>query len=324
MSKRDETIFSMNRLGGLGKPFLFVINFEMNDAVVLEPPETAGRNILFDFNGRTNVTSGIPPKQIRVFRKHPVSYEEYHPAYERVLAALRRGDSYLVNLTFPTAIETVLDLQEIFFTARAKYRLLFGDRFVCFSPEIFVRIGEGVISSYPMKGTIDADLENGAEILLNDPKELAEHTTIVDLIRNDLNMVATDVRVERFRYIDRLHTNDKDLLQVSSKISGRLPGDYRGRIGDIIFGMLPAGSVTGAPKKRTVQIIREAEQSERGFFTGIAGYFDGSNLDSCVMIRFIEKTANGLRYRSGGGITINSDAESEYNEMIDKVYVPLV
>ena len=88
--------------------------------------------------------------------------------------------------------------------------------------------------------------------------------------------------------------------------------------------MLPAGSVTGAPKEKTVQIIRETEPFERGFYTGICGYFDGESLDSAVMIRFIEKTDNEMVFRSGGGITARSDASSEYLEMIDKVYVPVV
>ena len=94
------------------------------------------------------------------------------------------------------------------------------------------------------------------------------------------------------------------------------------RIGDIVFTLLPAGSVTGAPKRKTIEIIHEIENYERGYYTGIFGYFDGATLDSGVMIRFIEKTPEGLIYKSGGGITSFSRPESEYQEMIDKVYVP--
>ncbi|OGU77880.1 MAG: hypothetical protein A2279_07140 [Stygiobacter sp. RIFOXYA12_FULL_38_9] len=86
--------------------------------------------------------------------------------------------------------------------------------------------------------------------------------------------------------------------------------------------MLPAGSISGAPKKKTVEIIQNAEKLERGYYTGVFGYYDGNNLDSAVMIRFIEQTAEGLVYRSGGGITFMSDVNSEYQELIDKVYVP--
>jgi len=87
--------------------------------------------------------------------------------------------------------------------------------------------------------------------------------------------------------------------------------------------LLPAGSVSGAPKKKTVEIIRNAEGQDRGYYTGIFGFFDGNNLDSGVMIRYIEKIGDQLVYRSGGGITTHSNWKSEYQELIDKVYVPI-
>ena len=174
-----------------------------------------------------------------------------------------------------------------------------------------------------MKGTIDASIADAENIIINDEKELAEHYTIVDLIRNDLSIISKNVKVDKFRYIDKLNTCDKQLLQVSSQISGELYDDYNSALGDIITSMLPAGSITGAPKKKTVDIIKDAENYDRGFYTGIFGIFDGINLDSCVMIRFIEKTDKGFIYKSGGGITVNSNLNSEYNELIDKVYVPL-
>jgi para-aminobenzoate synthetase component 1 len=174
-----------------------------------------------------------------------------------------------------------------------------------------------------MKGTIDASVENAKELILNDSKELAEHNTIVDLIRNDLSLVAENVAVEKFRYLDRIKTSHRDLWQVSSKITGDLPDNYTENIGDIIFTMLPAGSVSGAPKKKTVEIIENAENYTRGFYTGIFCYFDGKNLDSCVLIRYIENDDNKLVYKSGGGITFKSKAELEYEEMLKKVYVPI-
>ena len=82
-------------------------------------------------------------------------------------------------------------------------------------------------------------------------------------------------------------------------------------------------SAMAAPKKKTVEIILDTEEYQRGYYTGIFGYFDGKNLDSAVMIRFIENTEKGMIYKSGGGITSFSDKESEYLEMIDKVYVPI-
>jgi len=198
------------------------------------------------------------------------------------------------------------------------------DKFVCFSPEIFVRIDGGEIKSFPMKGTIDATLPNAGQILMQDTKEAAEHATIVDLIRNDLSMVSDHVNVTSYRYIDRLQTNKGPILQTSSEISGTLPPDYKEHIGDILFRLLPAGSITGAPKSKTIQIIAEAEDYERNFYTGVMGYYANGKLDSAVMIRFIEQGNEGqLYFKAGGGITAKSRWESEYNEVKQKIYVPI-
>ena len=146
--------------------------------------------------------------------------------------------------------------------------------------------------------------------------------TIVDLIRNDLNRVAEQVDVRRFRYIDRLQVSRGEILQVSSEVTGRLTGNYYSRLGEVIFGMLPAGSVSGAPKPSTLHIISCAEGGRRGFYTGVFGYFDGKRLDSAVMIRYIEECDGQYYFRSGGGITINSDCRAEYEEVLAKVYLP--
>ena len=175
-----------------------------------------------------------------------------------------------------------------------------------------------------MKGTIDASIPGAEKKLFDNQKEQAEHATIVDLLRNDLSQITTNVTVEKFRYVDKIVSNQKELLQVSSKISGIISESNRRKLGNIVFCLLPAGSVTGAPKNKTIEIIRSAETYKRGFYTGIAGYFDGQNLDSCVMIRFIENQNGSLLYKSGGGITAQSIAEEEYQELIDKVYVPII
>ncbi len=110
---------------------------------------------------------------------------------------------------------------------------------------------------------------------------------------------------------------------MSSEITGKLSADYHKHLGDILVTLLPAGSISGAPKVKTLKIIEAAENETRGYYTGVFGYFDGENLDSGVMIRFIEQKGDRLFYRSGGGITIQSDLRSEYQEAIDKVYVPI-
>jgi para-aminobenzoate synthetase component 1 len=256
-------------------------------------------------------------------KKLPVSFSSYLRSFETVSQNIKLGNSYLLNLTFPTFIETELTLEEIYLMSVARYKLLYHNQFVVFSPEIFVQISNGEIKSFPMKGTIDASIPGAKNIILNDEKELAEHNTIVDLIRNDLSIFADEVRVNRFRYIDEIKTKDSVLLQVSSEITGRLGKGYESRLGSIITGMLPAGSVTGAPKNETLRIIAESETYERGWYTGVFGVFDGKSLDSGVMIRFIENESGKLTYKSGGGITSLSDPVKEYEELISKVYVPV-
>ena len=308
----------MNEYGAMRVPFLFVVDFEMNKPVVLNTDEISKSKIRFTI-GKKEIAE--IKKEIH-FKTYPVEFEKYAEAFDYVVKQISLGNSYLTNLTFPTRIETNLSLKEIYSHSRARYKLLLEDEFVVFSPECFVKIEGGIISSYPMKGTIDAAIPSAEKIILNDEKEMAEHITIVDLIRNDLSIVAKDVHVEKYRYVEKIETNKKSLLQVSSKIAGKLEGNYHERIGDILFSMLPAGSISGAPKKKTVEIIQNAEKLERGYYTGVFGYYDGNNLDSAVMIRFIEQTPDGLVYRSGGGITFMSDVNSEYQELIDKVYVP--
>ena len=314
----------MNDLGNKKIPFLFIINFDITDSYICPIKDIDSKKIKYDVNGFTNcdISKKTFPKQF-YFKKFNLDFDEYKTAFNKVMYNLRQGNSYLANLTFPTKIETNLNLEDIFNHSEAKYKLYYKNKFVVFSPEIFVQIKNKKIFSFPMKGTIDASIADAENIIINDEKELAEHYTIVDLIRNDLSIISKNVKVDKFRYIDKLNTCDKQLLQVSSQISGELYDDYNSAIGDIITSMLPAGSITGAPKKKTVDIIKDAENYDRGFYTGIFGIFDGINLDSCVMIRFIEKTDKGFIYKSGGGITVNSNLNSEYNELIDKVYVPL-
>jgi len=312
-------IQKMNNLAVMHQPFFFAVDFEMENPVVLTIDEIKKSGIKF----MIGATERISTKKNVIFHTKPIEYEEYLNAFNYVMKQIALGNSYLTNLTFPTRIETNLTLEEIFNFSKAKYKMLYQNKFSVFSPECFVKIEDGIISSYPMKGTIDAAIPNAEKIILADEKEMAEHITIVDLIRNDLSIVAKNVRVEKFRYIEKIETNKKSLLQVSSKIVGELEENFHVRLGDIIFSMLPAGSISGAPKKKTIEIIKNAEKEKRGYYSGVFGCFDGNNLDSAVMIRFIEQTNEGMFYRSGGGITFLSDVKSEYNELIDKVYVPV-
>ncbi len=307
----------------------------------------------------------------------PPLYDDYERSFNIVKSNIMAGNSYLTNLTCKVPVSCNLSLEDIFNQAKGKYKLLLRKKrtqaedkthlkeeevhlkeeeeaqnkahlkeenieenlnpFVCFSPETFIRIKGGRIYSYPMKGTLDASLPDAEKQLMEDRKEAAEHATIVDLIRNDLSRVAENVRVDKYRYIDVLHTNKGDILQTSSEISGRLPEDYPHHLGEILAAQLPAGSITGAPKDKTMQIIQEAEGYNRGFYTGIMGIYDQGELNSAVMIRFIEEevfpskteeeknseASRKLYFKAGGGITSKSDCRKEYEEVIQKIYLPI-
>ena len=318
MLRTDSIFEKMNELGAAKVPFFFMIDFLKENAEVIALDQLPS-DVQFSMHQNKAKTEPVEFS----FKKNPLSYNAYQKQFEIVHDHLLFGNSYLTNLTCATPIETDLSLSEIYHSTQAKYKLNYKNQFICFSPEIFVRITDGKISSYPMKGTIDASIPNAKEIILNDEKEAAEHATIVDLIRNDLSLVANNVTVTNYRYMDELVTNEKTLLQVSSEIVGDLDENFSSQIGTIFDKLLPAGSICGAPKKKTVEIILEAETYERNFYTGVFGVFDGKNVDSAVMIRFIEQEDNQLTFKSGGGITAKSDCESEYNEMIQKVYVPI-
>ncbi len=306
----------LNSYGKQKEPFLFVISFDLEDYDIIKL-----KNIKDDIRFCID-SDKINHHKLKV-EKEFINFEIYKDQFEKVQENIKEGNTYLLNLTSPTKIKNNIPLREIYDNSNGKFKLYYKDRFVCFSPERFCEIKDNKIYTYPMKGTIDASIENAQEIILNDPKELAEHTMVVDLLRNDLSIVSKEVRVENFRYCDTIKAGEKELIQVSSKISGSLDKNWNESIGDILTALLPAGSITGTPKKKTTQLINEIEDYDRGFFTGIFGVYDGKSLDSAVMIRFIEKDKNGtLTYKSGGGITCDSNLKSEYDEMCDKVYIP--
>jgi len=317
----QHTIELMNELGAQGKSFVFIIDFDFEKPLIFDPDDFSG--LLW----KTPSAANYPPKEMQQkqleWNIHPVGLEQYQQAFAEVQHHIHNGDTYLLNLTMPSRVETNLSPEEIFHQSDAPYKIWLKNQFVCFTPEIFVRINNGIISSFPMKGTIDASIENAEHRLINDEKEVAEHHTIVDLIRNDLSMVATEVQVDRLMYIERISTNRGDLLQMSSQISGKLPENYPQSIGTILAKMLPAGSICGAPKTKTLEIIQKTESYMRGYYTGIFGFFDGKNFDSCVLIRYLEQGDDQLIFKSGGGITFLSDCQSEYNELIQKIYVPI-
>lgn len=346
----------MNRLGRSGTPFFFAIDFEMRYPVIVPLSRMHDSFLLFNIQGRRNDYGRHPTVSSNMFNNislNPrfISRADYSRAFQLVQSEQQSGNSFLCNLTFPTPLEPEpeLPLKDLFFQVQAPYRVYMNfstlpDEWIypccpdvkdipreilIFSPETFVQTHHERIYTYPMKGTAlvepEQNLRQEEQRLLADEKERAEHITVVDLLRNDLGRVGRDIQVEKFRYCDPIPVAGGRLLQVSSRISAALPRDWKDFLGDMTARLLPAGSVSGAPKRETCRIIARAEGSPRGYYTGVCGIFDGYNINSGVMIRYLERPAlnSSLLFRSGGGITIYSQEQAEYLELQAKVRLPL-
>lgn len=327
MSENSEHITKwadrLNELGCKRQACFFLMDFEQRRPRVWDLAAEEIDQPSFSFPNRREEQA--PPEgllPIQLVADH-VPADVFQRAFQVVQDGLQRGDSFLTNLTFPTPVQLTGNLEDIYWQSEAKYRIFAPDNFVCFSPETFVTIdASGYIESRPMKGTaLDTDIARNE--LLTSRKEIAEHATIVDLIRNDLSQVAKRVRVTDYRYFHKIATSSRGLVQTSSKIGGQLPQDWHEQLGTILARLLPAGSVSGAPKRATLDIIQRAEPGPRGYYCGIGGYFDGESLDTCVLIRFIEKTEDdNYLFRSGGGITARSNWREEFAELQAKIRIP--
>lgn len=313
----------LNTYGRRQTPCFFLLNFRADEGAIWSLDQLSANEVLVQFPGFSNLPNSRRSHQRPIgWSVAPPSYADYLQRFGVVQSGLRAGDSYLVNLTLPAPLFSNVDARGLMLLSEAPYRIWWRDHFSCFSPETFMRIQENQISTYPMKGTAP-DEAGAAERLLNDPKEQAEHATIVDLLRNDLARVSKRVRVVRYRYPHTTIQRKRGLLQTSSEISGQLPDNWFYELGDLLLELLPAGSVSGAPKPSTLQIIRSAEGQSRGYYCGIAGLFDGQQLETAVLIRFIEIQPNRqLRFWAGGGITANSDPQAEYQELLQKMHLP--
>ncbi len=321
---KKSHIDQLNKLGKEQIPFVALIDYKMQEVLLYPHDElSAHTDILYDsplmsYQHKKNTSQKITLQIVHSEK------ESYIQNLQQAIRYIKDGHSYLLNFTDSTVVTTPHSLEEIYYASRALFKVLLPKHFVCFSPERFVQIKNNRIHTFPMKGTINAEIPHAEELLLRDLKETTEHNTIVDLLRNDLSIVAQDVQVEKFRYISHIQSPDQNILQASSHISGRLDKQWNSHIGDILNKLLPAGSISGAPKTRTLEIIDELENHQRGFYTGIAVFFDGNELDSAVLIRFLETTEHPHKYiyKSGGGVTALSLPEKEYQETLQKIYVP--
>lgn len=319
----------LNDWGKSNRDFFFFISYDSQKNILL-PLEQQNSHLFFSFPGKSKLPQN-PEKHILptpiVFEPVPPGFEQYEHVFSSVMRYLKGGVSSLINLTFPSGIKTNLDLEHFFLHAHAPFKVLYRNKskgFTCFSPEKFINISNNEISTFPMKGTIPSEIPNAEKRLINDKKESEEHQAIVELMKNDLSSFAHDVSVKKYRYIDRVTTSGGDILQTSSEITGHLNSNWNHYIGELLMSLSPAGSIAGSPKQKSLEIINECEIYDRGFYSGVFGYYSNKTLYSAVAIRFIEQIDNSYIYKSGGGITAKSSCEKEYKELIEKIYVPFM
>lgn len=195
-----------------------------------------------------------------------------------------------------------------------------GFRVIGSSPEILVQVENGIAETYPIAGTrargkTDEEDKRLEMELLADEKERAEHVMLIDLGRNDLGKVCEmgTVKVDQFIEIVRF----SHVMHIASRVKGKVAGDKT--CVDVLKAAFPAGTVSGAPKIRAMEIIDELERNRRGLYAGGVGYFDFSgNMDMCIAIRTMFAHDGRIYFQAGAGIVADSDPEKEYQETINK------
>ena len=296
----------------------------------------------------------IAPKESFRFYPQVVSaqgFEDYERAIEQIKEAIKRGDSYQLNYTYPIELATHCGIEQVFLEVLENqdtaYRAFITNEYesiASFSPELFFQKHGACITTRPMKGTIARgedsikDAENRA-FLKNDEKNRSENVMIVDLLRNDLSKIAHEVEVSKLFEVLSYPT----LHQMISEIKGTLKEGVSFR--DILLALFPCGSITGAPKLKTMEIIRQLEGYARGVYCGMIGVIEGEDMCFSVPIRTIVQNhaqnqgqnlgqnpsenlpqdarafaspPNRMRLCVGSGVVWDSDAHKEFLESVLK------
>lgn len=275
--------------------------------------------------------------QAAVLRIRPtVTQAQFSAALARIHAYLEAGDTYQVNYTYRLHCDVYGSVYALYRKLRERQPAPFGalialpdgSAVLSFSPELFVRHTRRQLTVCPMKGTaaasgVDAQDALTMAALSNDPKNRAENLMIVDLLRNDLSRVAESGSVQAPQLFQVRRYGG--VLQMTSTVCAQLRVDAT--LFQILTALYPCGSITGAPKRRTMQIIRELEPDARGLYTGALGWCDaptGAETigDFCLSVPIrtltLQKTQDGAKYNGvmgvGAGIVFDSDAMAEYRE----------
>ena len=255
------------------------------------------------------------------------SKDEYCEMVEKAKRHIREGDIFQIVLSNRLSADyegSLLNTYRVLRTINpSPYMFYFSGTDVEIagaSPETLVKLEDGVLHTFPLAGTRprgktekeDKELEEG---LLRDEKELAEHNMLVDLGRNDLGKISKFGTVE----VEKLHSIERysHVMHIGSTVRGEIKEEYDGL--DAVSAVLPAGTLSGAPKIRACQLIAELENNKRGIYGGAIGYIDFTgNLDTCIAIRIAYKKNGKVFVRSGAGIVADSVPEKEYQECINK------
>ncbi len=255
------------------------------------------------------------------------SKEEYCSMVEKAKRHIFEGDIFQIVLSNRLEAEfegSLLDTYRVLRTLNpSPYMFYFSGTDVEVagaSPETLVKLENGVLHTFPLAGTRPrgktAEEDDRLEKeLLADPKELAEHNMLVDLGRNDLGKISRfgTVEVEKYHCIEKY----SHVMHIGSTVRGQIREDRDAL--DAVDAVLPAGTLSGAPKLRACQIINDLENNKRGIYGGAIGYIDFTgNLDTCIAIRIAYKKNGKVFVRSGAGIVADSVPEKEYQECINK------
>ncbi len=276
----------------------------------------------------TSISDDIQPGgRVTLDYQSNTSREKYHQAVEKAKEYIRAGDIFQVVPSQRLMAETEADALDIYRTLRVvnpspyMFYLNFGDlKLIGSSPEVMVRVEDRRITVRPIAGTrhrgaTEREDDALAGELLADPKERAEHIMLVDLGRNDVGRVSKygTVRLDEVMVIEKY----SHVMHIVSNVSGELRDDLSAL--DALKACLPAGTLTGAPKVRAMEIIDELETTKRGPYGGAVGYFDFSgNMDTCIAIRTVVLDGKAAYVQAGGGVVADSVPENEYQETLNK------
>lgn len=309
--------------------FRYVLQFHhLNDSLtVIENRFEDAEEKLDELTGNIN-TSIISEFQFSVEgeERQDMSEKEFHKIVKQAKKHIHRGDIFQIVLSREFSrpfhgdefnvyrhLRNVNPSPYLFYFDYSDYKLMGS------SPEIQVKVDDRKATLNPIAGTFQrtGDDERDQELarkLLGDTKENAEHTMLVDLARNDLSRYATNVKVEDFKEIQFY----SHVIHIVSKVTGHLLDEFDGL--DILASTFPAGTLSGAPKVRAMQLINDLETTPRGFYGGAIGMITATgNINHAIMIRTIKSYGQNLVYRAGAGIVIGSDEEKELQEVNHKI-----